>query len=65
MAHSRNSKGGADHAANPAREKITPSKKTKRAGAPEGDTGRSSSQGRKLSSGGNKNTNNRGHVKGK
>lgn len=65
MAHSRNSKGGADHSANPTKNKITPSKKARRPGEPEGDTGRSSSQGRKLSSGGNKNTNNRGHVKGR
>ena len=65
MAHSKNSKGGADHAANPSKNKVTPKRKPKRAGSPEGDTGRSSSQGRKLASGGNKNTNNRGHVKGR
>jgi hypothetical protein len=64
MAHSRNSKGGSDHAANPAKNKVTPSRKPKRPGSPEGDTGRSSNQGRKLASGGSKDTNNRGHRKG-
>lgn len=65
MAHSRNPKGGADHAANRGKIKIVPSKKPKRAGSQEGDTSRSSSQGRKTASGGNKNTNNRGHLKGR
>ncbi len=65
MAHAKNPNGGADHAANRGKRKITSGKKQKPARSPKGDTGRTSSQGRKEASGGSKNTNNRGQAKGR